>query len=86
MLLCAYEAFAGHLTNLLEVRLVFSDFDGKGCGYSPITVRSSIMQIASYECLPFTKSQTPQQPVTLPMLVDCKVSEPTNLFWQGETC
>lgn len=71
MHLCAYEIFAVHFTNLLEVRLMFSDFDGKGYSYSHIMVRSSIMQIASYECLPFTKSQTqtPQQPVTLGMLV-----------------
>lgn len=69
MLLCAYEVFAVHFTNLLELRLMFSDFDGKGYSYSQITVHSSIMQIASYERLPFTNSQTPQQPVTLGMLV-----------------
>lgn len=69
MRLCAYEIFPVHFTNLLEVRLMFSDFDGKGYSYSQIMVHSSIMQIASYECLPFTKSQTPQQPMTLGMLV-----------------
>lgn len=64
MLLCAYEVFAVHFTKLLEVRRTFSAFDGKGCSYSQRMVPSSIVQIASYEWLPFTKSQAPHQPAT----------------------
>lgn len=55
MLLCAYEVFAVHFTKMLEVRRMFSAFDGKGCSYSQRMVPSSIVQIASYEWLPFTK-------------------------------
>lgn len=37
------EVFAVHFINLLKVRLMFSDFEGKGYRYSQITVHCSIM-------------------------------------------
>jgi len=49
-------------------------------------VHSSITQIPSYRCLPFTKSQTPQQPVALSMLVDFKDGEQVKAVLQGVIC
>lgn len=72
-----------HFINLLKVRLMFSDFEGKGYNYSQIMVQCSIMQIAPYKGFSSTRGQT-QQPLVCLWL--CKVREPTNVCWQGVTC
>lgn len=54
-------------------------------------VHSSIMWIASYECLPFTKSQTAQEPVMGGMIAashpqrtsDCFLARCDLLIWVG---